>query len=315
MAEKKLLTVVGATGAQGNGLVRAILSDKDSDFRVRALTRNPDSDKATELKKLGAEVVKADVNDIESLYNAFKDSYGVYCVTFYWEHLSPEKEKQHAKNMAEAAKQANVQHVIWSSLEDSRKFIPLDDDRMPTLMKDYKVPHFDSKAESEAFFRNLDLPLTILYTSFYWDNLINFGMGPQKTADDEYAITFPLGDKKLPGIAAEDIGKCAYGIFKKGNELINTTIGIAGQHLSGKEMAEELTKALGINVLYNNVPADVYRGFGFAGADDIGNMFQFNRDFAKEFRSKRDIEFSKSLNPELKTFSDWLAENKEKISV
>ena len=180
MAEKKIIAVMGATGAQGGGLVRAILEDKGSEFIPRAITRNKNSDKAKELLDKGVEVVEADADDIESLKKAFNGAYGAYCVTFYWEHLSPDKEKAHAKNMAEAAKAAGLKHVIWSTLEDSRNWIPLDDNRMPTLMGKYKVPHFDAKGESDKYFTQSGLNTTFLIASFYWDNMIHFGMGPTK---------------------------------------------------------------------------------------------------------------------------------------
>ena len=117
----------------------------------------------------------------------------------------------------------------------------------------------------------------------------------------------------MGGIAAEDIGKCAYGIFKKGKELVGETVGVAGEHLTGKEMADAMSKAVGQEVLYNNVTPETYRSFGFPGADDLGNMFQFYRDFEKEVNEVRDVAFSKLLNPELKNFSQWLAENGKKI--
>ncbi|MFH2055477.1 MAG: NmrA family NAD(P)-binding protein, partial [bacterium] len=140
MADKKIIAVVGATGAQGGGLVRAILADKSGEFAARALARNPDSDKAKELARLGAEVIKADVDNLASLEKAFAGAYGAYCVTFFWEHFSPEKEKAQVRNMAAAAKADGLRHVIWSTLEDTRKWVPLDDDRMPTLQGKYKVP-------------------------------------------------------------------------------------------------------------------------------------------------------------------------------
>src|SRR3972149_1887040 len=116
MAIKKVIAVLGATGAQGGGLVRAILNDKSSEFSVRALTRN-------------------------------------------------------------------VKHIIWSTLEDTRNWIPLDDKRMPTIHEKYKVPHFDSKGSSDKFFTELNLPVTFLLTSFYWENFIYFGMQPKRGPD------------------------------------------------------------------------------------------------------------------------------------
>lgn len=315
MENKKIIAVVGATGAQGKGLIHAVLNDKSGGFQIRAITRNAGSDKAKELTKLGVEVVEANVDDKASLVKAFEGAYGAYCVTFFWEHFSPEKENIHAKNMADAAVEAGIKHVIWSTLEDTRKWIPLSDDRMPTLHGKYKVPHFDAKGESNVYFEKSGVPYTLLNTSFYWENFIYFGAGPQKGSDGKLAITFPLGDKKLAGIASDDIGKCAYAIFKAGNEYQGKTVGIAGEHLTGKQMAEGFTKHLGVEVKYNAVPPAVYRSFGFPGADDLGNMYQFNADFDTEFCGARDINATKKLNPELFNFDSWLIKNKEAIKV
>jgi len=310
---KKIIAVLGATGAQGGGLVRAILADPDSEYSVRALTRDPNSDKARALAEAGAEVVAADVDDVSSLKNAFEGAYGAFCVTFFWEHFTPEKELAQAEAIAKAAKSAGLEHVIWSTLEDTRKWVPLEDDRMPTLMGKYKVPHFDCKGEANQYFTEQGVPVTFLLTSFYWDNLITFGMGPKPGEDGNLAFSLPMDDKRLPGIAAEDIGRCAYGVFKAGDEYIGKTIGIAGEHLSGDEMASALGQALDKQVAYNYVPPEVYRTFGFPGAEDLGNMFQFKRDFETDFCGARDISFSRKLNPQLSTFAHWLEENRERI--
>ena len=315
MDEKKIIAVVGATGAQGGGVCRAILKDVGGGYRVRALTRNAGSDKAKELGKLGAEVVEVDIDDAESLKRAFHGAHGVFCVTFFWEHFSPEKELAEANNMADAAKHAGVRHVIWSTLEDTRQWVPLGDRRMPTLMGKYKVPHFDAKGEANRLFSERGLPTTFLLTSFYWENLIYFGMGPKRGEDGNLYITLPMGDKKLPGIASEDIGKCAYAIFRKGGDFIGRTVGIAGGHLTGSQMAAGLTKALGQEVRYHEVSPEVYRGFGFPGAEDLGNMFQFNRDFESVFCGARSLEFSRTLNPSMQTFENWLAEHGDRIPV
>ncbi len=314
MSEKKIIAVTGATGSQGGGLVRAIVNDKSGRFAARALTRNVNSDQARKLAELGAEVVAADVDDESSLRRAFDGAHGAYCVTFYWNHFSPEKELAHAGALANAAKSAGVRHAIWSTLEDTRQWVPLSSNRMPTLMGRYKVPHFDAKGEANKLFIESGVPTTLLNTSFYWDNFINFGMGPQRGPDGRLAITFPMGDKKLPGIAAEDIGGCAYGIFQR-PELAGKMVGIAGEHLSGSEMAAAFTRVLGEEVVYNDVPPEVYRSFGFPGADDLGNMFQFKRDFNDVFRAARDTAFSRQLNPGLLTFDAWLAQNAKRIPV
>ena len=194
-----------------------------------------------------------------------------------------------------------------ATLEDTRRWVPLHDDRMPTLMEHYKVPHFDAKGEANALFEAAGVPTTFLLTSFYWDNLIYFGSGPVRGEDGTLLFTLPMADRKMPGIAVEDIGRCALGIFKAGEAYIGRTVGIAGEHLTGEEMAARLGEALGETVRYNAVSPEVYRAFDFPGADDLGNMFQFKRDFEIEFCGARDLDRSRALNPSLQTFRQWLA--------
>jgi len=306
MSEQKIIAVVGATGAQGGGLAQAILDDPVKEFAARAITRNAQSDKARALALRGADVAEADLDDRASLEAAFEGAYGAYCVTNFWEHFSPEKELAQARNLAAAARAAGLRHVIWSTLEDTRRWVPLDDDRMPTLMEHYKVPHFDAKGEANRFFTEAGVPTTFLLTSFYWDNLIYFGSGPTRGADGTLLFTLPMADRKLPGIAAVDIGRCALGIFKAGSKYMGKSVGIAGEHLTGEEMASAMSEALGEEVRYNAISPEVYRSFDFPGADDLGNMFQFKRDFEAEFCGARDVDESRALNPSLQTFARWL---------
>jgi uncharacterized protein YbjT (DUF2867 family) len=313
MAEAKIIAVLGATGAQGGGLARAILSEKNSGFGARVLTRDVNSEKAQELAKLGAEVAKVDVDSVSSLRAAFDGAYGAFCVTFYTAHFLPEKELVQAAAMAQAAKQAGVKHAIWSTFEDTRKFVPLADTRMPTLMEKYKVPHFDAKGEANKAFAQYGVPVTYMLTSFYWDNFINMGLGPKKAADGKLELTLPMGDKKMPGIAAEDIGKCAYGVFKKGFEFLGKTVGVAGDHLTGAQMAAALSKELGQEVRHSAMTPQEYRELDFVGAKDLGNMFQFMQEFEQEFCGARNLESARELNPSLQTFGGWLSKNKGRI--
>ena len=313
MSDRKVIAVGGATGAQGGGLVRAILNDPNGGFTARVLTRDVNGAKAKDFGRRGAEVVAADVDNPKSLKKAFEGAYGAYCVTFFWAHLSPEREIAEAKAMAEAAKAAALQHVIWSTFEDTRKWVPLGDNRMPTLQGEYKVPHVDGKGEADHFFTDAGCPTTFLRTCFYWENFIQFGIAPKKGPDGKFAITFPMGDKKLPGIAAEDIGKCAYGVLKKGAEFIARTVGISGENLTCAQLAAVFTEVLGKEVRYNSVPPEVYRGLSFPGAEDLGNMFQFERDFEEYYCGARSPDFARSLNPSLQTFKAWLTQNKNAI--
>lgn len=313
MAGKRVIAVIGATGAQGGGLVRAIMEDKSGPFSARAVTRDASSEKAKALAALGAEVVEADLNDQASLQRAFQGAHGAFCVTFFWDHFSPDQEKAQARAMAEAAKATGLKHVVWSTLEDTRNWVTLDDERMPTLQGQYKVPHFDAKGEANGIFKDLGVPTTNLLTSFFWENFIYFGSGPQRGEDGALVLNLPMGDKKLPGIASEDIGRCAYAVFKGGSDFIGQTVGIAGEHLSGSEIASALTKALGEPVQYNAVPFDIYRSLDFPGADDLGNMFQFKHDFQEDFLGARDIDASRALNPRLQTLESWLSVNSGRI--
>jgi uncharacterized protein YbjT (DUF2867 family) len=315
MSQKKVVAVIGATGAQGGGLVRAIHADRDGPFVARAITRKLDSEKAKALTRLGVEVVAADADDPPSLERAFAGAYGAFCVTNFWEHLSAEREGAQAAAMARATRKAGVQHVIWSTLEDTRKTVSLDDARLPTLQGKYKVPHFDSKAAVDRVFAEEAAPTTYLLAAFYWENFLNPGMGPRKAPDGDLVLALPLGGVKLPGIAAEDIGKCAYGLFRLGAGSVGQRFGVAGEVLSGPEMAAKIGRALGRKVTFNDVPFDVYRGLGLPGAEDLGNMFQFQAILGDEFLRSRDPERSRSLNPDLLSFDAWLAANSGRIPI
>ena len=145
---------------------------------------------------MGTEVVNADIDNPESMKKAFEGAYAAFCVTFFWAHLSPEKEIAEAKAMALAAKTTGLRHVIWSTLEDMRLLVPLSDNRMPTLQGKYKVLHSDGKGESDHFFADAGVGTTFLLTSLYWDNFIYFGMGPKKGPKGKLVITFPMDDKR-----------------------------------------------------------------------------------------------------------------------
>jgi uncharacterized protein YbjT (DUF2867 family) len=314
MAKKKVIAVIGATGNQGGGLSRAILNDPAGGFACRAITRYPSKEKARALAARGADVVKADLDDAESLTRAFAGAYGAFCMTNFWEHFSGDKEKAQARNLAEACRSAKVKHAIWSTLEDTRALMAADDTRMPMLQDHYRVPHFDAKGEADAHF--VDLPVTFLLASFYWDNFYNVGLGPKKGDDGVYSWTFPMGTSRLAGIAAEDIGKAVYGIFKAGAPYFGKRVGVASEHLTIEEMGEKISRALGIGpIKYHAVEPDEYRRFGFPGAAEMGNMFQVYRDFEKDVLGARIPELTRSLNPELQTFEQWLAKHKDQLAV
>ena len=313
--QKKIIAVMGATGAQGGGLVRAILADPQGGYAVRAITRKPDSDKSKALAQLGADVVAGDADNPASLEHAFAGAYGVYCVTNFWEHFSVDRETAQASAMARATRKAGVQHVVWPTLEDTRKRVPLSDNRLPTLQGKYKVPHFDGKGSVDHVFASEAAPTSYLLAAFYWENFIYFGMGPRKGADGALTLALPLGGAKLPGIAARDIGGCAYGIFKRGSQMAGQRFGISGDILSGTEMAAKMGASMRQKIGFSDVPFDAYRGLGFPGAEDLGNMFQFQQILGEEFYKSRDPGASRALNPALQDFSTWLKANADRIPI
>ncbi|WP_410790516.1 NmrA/HSCARG family protein [Kribbella sp. C-35] len=309
----KLIAVVGATGAQGGALVRAILADPSGEFTVRALTRNPDSGAAKDLAVAGAEVVAADLDDEASIRAAFDGAYGAFVVTNYWAPLTADEEAartraemelEQAEIAARAARDAGVQHLIWSTLEDTRLFFGERDD-VPSLDDGrYKVPHFDAKGEADELFTKYGVPTTFLRTTFYFDAFVT-AMPPTRNADGTLTITLPMGDQRLSGIATDDIGRSAFAILKR-PDLIGQTISVAGDHLTGHEYAAALTKALGEKVTYHSPTLDEYREYPFPMAVEMANMFQFYAENHNEFTGDRDLDKVRELNPALESFETWL---------
>jgi uncharacterized protein YbjT (DUF2867 family) len=313
MTDKRIIAVIGATGQQGGGLARAILDDPAGRFAVRAITRNADSPAARALADRGAEMVSADLDDEASLTKALQGAYGAYFVTAFWEYNSVEREQAQARAMAAAAKAAGLQHVVWSTLPDTRKHIALDDDRVPTLHGTYKVPHFDSKGEADSFFTEAGVPTTFLSTTMYFEAFIDF-FRPTRDEDGTLALRLPMRDRRLPGVAAEDIGRTAFGIFERGPELVGQTVNLSGENLTGDEYAAAFSTELGEKVAYRPMSLDDIRKLDFAGADDTANMFYFYAEYENVFAGVRDPAEVRKLNPRLQNFATWLTANHDKFS-
>ncbi|MET9505808.1 NmrA family NAD(P)-binding protein [Streptomyces sp. NPDC006622] len=315
MSDKKVIAVTGATGAQGGGAARALLADADAGFAVRALTRNPDSPAAGELADLGAEVVRADFHDEPTVHKAFEGAYGAFLVTNFWAHGSAAKETEEIAVLVRAAEAMNLRHVVWSTLEDTRELLPLEDDRMPVLQDRYNVPHFDAKGEADQLFTRAGVPTTFLKTTFFFQGFLQ-GLGPKRAEDGVLTLTLPFEEGKLlAGVDVADIGRTARAILKGGERFIGSTVHLAGDHLTGAQYAEKLGAALGEPVRFQSVPYDVFRALDIPAADEIGNMFQYYGDFDQEFTGARDLDRLREINPALRSFDDWLAENVSKIAV
>lgn len=309
MTDKKIIAVVGATGSQGGGLARALL--EDGEFTVRALTRNPSSAKGAALAQAGAEVVAADLDDEAALARAFDGVYGAFVVTNYWAPMTPEQEAARSRaerELAQAAaaaralERAGAGHVIWSTLEDTRGHFA-DDAAVPDV-EGYKVPHFDAKAEADAFFAGL--PVTYLRTTLFFEGFAD-SFPPRRGDDGALALTLPIADQPLAGIAVDDIGRTALGVFTRGDALIGETISIAGDILTGDGYAAALGDSLGEPVTYRPLSFDEFRAQGFPSAVEMGNMFQYYAENAAQFTADRDLARVRELNPRLESFRDWLA--------
>lgn len=296
MAERRTILVTGATGAQGGSVAHHLL--KAGTFAVRALTRHPDSGKAQALRAAGAEVAAGDFEDIESLRAAVAGCEGVFGVTNFWEHF--DKEYAQGKNLIDAVKAAGVAHFIYSTLPSAKKISG----------GELEAPHLDIKAELEEYTRRQGIPATFVSVAFYYENFLSF-FPPQKQADGTFAFGFPQGDTPLAAYSVEDTGGVVAPLFARREEFLGRTVGVVGDDRPPAEYAAILTRVLGRTVAYNYIPREVFAGFGFPGADDLANMFDFNRRFIPNRQADR--EESRRLYPAMQTFETWLTANTAKF--
>lgn len=309
MTEKRIIAVAGATGAQGGGAVTALLDDPQGRFAVRAITRNPNSDAARALSDRGAEVVQADFSDEASTAAALAGADGAFLVTNFWAHGSAEREIVEVKNLVAAARAARLGHVVWSTLEDTRDLLPLDDPRMPVLQGHFNVPHFDAKGAGNALFTEAGIPTTFLNTTYFFQGFLQ-GFGPRRDESGALVLALPFEDgKRLSGVDVNDIGRTARAILVAGEGYIGKTVSLAGDHLTGAQYAAIIGEVVGEPVRYSAIPYDLYRTFDIPAAEEIANMFQYYGDFEREFTGARDLAALRLLNPELKDFRTWATEN------
>lgn len=296
MADRNLILITGATGAQGGSVARHLLAR--GKFAVRCLTRNPDSEKAAALRQSGAEVVKGDLDDIRSLRAALAGCYGAFGVTNYWEHF--EREYEQGKNLIDAVADSGVQHFVLSTLPYAKKI------SNGTL----EVPHFDMKGMLEEYARGRNPGTTFVHIAYYFENFLTW-FAPRKQPDGTYAFGFPQGDTPLAGVAVDDIGGVVAVLFEHPERYKARTVGIVGDDLPPKTYAEAMTRVLGEKVVYNYVPREVFASFGFPGAADLANMFEFNRLYIPSRRA--DLEESRALYSQMQTFEAWLGANRDRL--
>lgn len=296
MEQRNLILVTGATGAQGGAVARHLLAS--GRYAVRCLTRNPASEKAGALARAGAEIAVGDLGDRAALEAAMANCDGVFGVTNYWEHF--DKEREHGRNLVDAAGAAGVRHVVLSTLPSASR---ISGGALP-------VPHFDIKAEIEDYARDAGLPATFVHVAFYFENFIHY-FPPQKQGNGSYVFGFPQGETPLAGVAVEDVGGVVAAVFGRGKELLGQTVGIVGEDLPPADYAAIMSRELGKTVLYAHVPHAMFAQLGFPGADDLANMFEFNRLYVPSRRN--DLELSRSLYPGMQSFESWVKANREAL--
>lgn len=290
--EKKTIAVIGATGAQGTGVVNALV--KDGTFKVRAISRNPEqySGKADE-------AVKGDLTHLTSLIQAFTGAYGVFVVTNFWEGAD---EIAQGKIAVQAAKEAGVNHFIWSTLPDVEKISG----------GKFDVPHFTGKAKvdeiiKEAGFKNY----TFVQPPFYFQNLIG-QMGAQTQHDGSTGWTLPI-DPAVKGIHMSDIndlGKVVAGAFLNPEKVGNGTyLSLATEFYSFNDILEAF-KANGKEYSFNQVPVEVFSNF-FEGAGEIAQMLAYFEEHTYMGpNSDAQIQLAKEIaTEEFTSLNEWIKQN------
>lgn len=295
-----VIGVCGITGLQGGAVAQQFLKNN---HKVIGITRNKESLNAKKRRSPNLILRTGDYDNIDSLKGIFNGCDTVFVMTNFWEHMDSKKEFKQAKNIIDSAVASNINHIVWSTLEDTRDF----SDEIGYL-GDYKVPHFDEKGMVSKYLDTLSINVTHLYTSFYYENFLGL-MKLKKDDDGIRRLCLPMNDSVLPIVSVDDIGKMAYHVVE---EKIYGNVGVAGDHLPCNEIASILSESINEPVIYVGVPADMYRGFGFPGCKDLGNMFEFKDVHNKDFCELRNMDIVKSrINPI--DFKTWCMEHKDSL--
>lgn len=293
---KPVILVTGATGAEGGSVTRALL--RENRFRVRILTRNPQSQKEQIFKRAGAELVTGDLSDSQSLVKAMEGCYGVFGVTSYWEQ--PDKEYQHGKNLADAAQQSGIRHLVMHTLPDYNKL----------SNGKYSVPHYDIKAKLEYYIRSLALPASFVQMAFHYEHFFSF-FPLQKDREGGYYFGFPQGNTRLAMASVEDSGRVVAWLFNNREESMGKTIMVTGADHSCDEYAAIMSKVLNKNIYYTYIPRNEYAAYDLPGAREMANMFEVQRLYIPE--RQKEMEESYRINPAMQGFEQWVTKNKAKF--
>ncbi|GME63580.1 putative family transcriptional regulator protein [Neofusicoccum parvum] len=304
----KLITVFGATGNQGGSVIQAILADAalSKEFKIRGINRDVTKPAAQALKAKGVEMVTADMNDPASLLAAIKGSHTVFLVTNYWETGKPEVEIAQGKNVADACKEAGVQHLLFSSL------LHVTNETGGRLKN---VPHFDGKAEIEAYVKEIGVPATFVLPGYYMTNYTALGM-IRKGEDGVYALAYPVGEGARFPLAdvAEDMGKYVVAAMKQREKLLGAQVLVAEDYYTPTRILKEFEEVTGKKTQYVQVDSETYKSFlpGPMAQEMLENhLFVEEPGYyaGKDLKESLDLLASAGLKPT--SWKDFLMKNKE----
>jgi len=277
----RTVLVTGATGRQGGAVIRHMLP---KGWKLRALTRNPQSHAAQSLARQGVELVQGDLEDAGSVTQAAVDVYGIYSVQDFWA-VGAKREVQQGKNIADAAKKAGVKHFVYSSVGGAER--------------NTGIPHWESKWEVEKHIRSLGLPATVIrpatFMETYYIDQVEIGLLKGKLADPIRA------DKPYQTIATDDIGAFVALAFERPTEFIGKELEIAGSELTNPEAAKVFSRVLGKPVKFQKLPLPLVRLI-------LGKEFYTMFRWFNEAGYKADIPSLRKKYPEvhLQTLEEWL---------
>ncbi|MFQ5795163.1 MAG: NmrA/HSCARG family protein [Candidatus Bipolaricaulia bacterium] len=279
--KERIILVTGATGKQGGAVAHHLLVNG---WKVRALTRDPSKLDAQALVEMGAEVVKGDLEDRASLDQALEGVYGVFSMQDFWEH-GYDGEVRQGKTLADAAKVAGVEHLVYSSVGSAER--------------NTGIPHFDSKWEVEQYIRAQDLPVTILRPVFFMEN---FNASDFRSMILGGTLMLALrSDKPLQMIAVDDIGAFATLAFENPEEFIGKATEIAGEEITMPQAAELFSRVIDRPVQFVEMSIERLRGFN----EEYAVMFEWFNDEGYQ----ADLPALRALHPQLTTFETWLSKD------
>eukprot|EP00027_Filamoeba_sp_ATCC50430_P019006 CAMPEP_0168567258 /NCGR_PEP_ID=MMETSP0413-20121227/14904_1 /TAXON_ID=136452 /ORGANISM="Filamoeba nolandi, Strain NC-AS-23-1" /LENGTH=295 /DNA_ID=CAMNT_0008599427 /DNA_START=46 /DNA_END=933 /DNA_ORIENTATION=- len=282
-----LVVVLGATGAQGGSVVEALLSE--GKYKIRAVTRNPESDKAKQLSSKGVEVVAGDLFHTDSLNKAFQGAWAVFAVTNFWDPAQMGKEFELGKGIADVAKETKVEYLIWSSLPNADEI----------SKGKYHVPHLTHKSQVEDYIKKIGLKGIFPAVAFYYQNFSTF-FPPKKDEQGNLVISLPFPeDGMLTGIDVQETGLAVAGILKNPEQWVGKFIPLWGTHAPLSEYLKQFTEVNGKPVKFVQLPSN-------ALGEELGHMFGFFADFYLYGKNQEEYEIQKKLGYHAKSFAEWL---------